>query len=102
MEMNNNDLKYLPYGTVVKLKFDDRYYMITGLQIEINDKENRKKYYCDYISIPLPQGYTGEDQMMLFNSENIEKIIFNGYMDKKISSFYDDIKWSVNRRKKNE
>ena len=99
----NIDKRYLPYGSVVKLKEDKRQYMIIGLQVEVFEKENQSnKYYFDYSSIMLPKGYTGEKELVLFNAKDIETVVFNGFMDKNISTYYDDIKWEVDRREKNE
>ncbi len=99
--MNDIDLKYLPYGSIVKLKNDDRLYMIISLQAKIENNDDKKKYYADYISVTLPRGYTNTDDLVLFNATDIDKVMYVGYMNKKIESYYDDIKWEVDRRDKN-
>ena len=98
--MEKDENKYLPYGSVVKLKDDGRLYMIVGLQVEVKNSKNNSEYYFDYSSIVLPKGYIGEEEMVLFNADSIGKVVFKGYMNKKISTYYEDVKWEVDRREK--
>ncbi len=100
MEEEKN--KYLPYGSVVKLKNDSNMYMIIGLQVEFTNKTTQERTYYDYLSEIIPQGYVSEDNLSLFNTDDIENVVFVGYYNEKIKSYYEDIKWSVDRRKKNE
>ncbi len=95
------DNRYLPYGSVVKLKEDGRLYMIIGLQVGAQKKDTNEVFYLDYSSIVLPKGYVGENEVVLFNADKIEKVIYKGFVNDKISSYYEDVKWEVDRRESN-
>ena len=43
--------------------------------------ENGKDIAYDYVGVPYPEGYIGQESAMLFNHDNIEEITFKGYSD---------------------
>lgn len=96
--MNNET--YLPFGSIVRLKGGKRNLIIIG----VNQIGADKKVY-DYSSCLYPYGYLNSEQLFLFNKDKIEEIIFEGYKDKELEEFYEDLIWDINRskeEKKNE
>jgi hypothetical protein len=73
--------KYLPVGTVVKLKNATLPMMITGYKIQ--DELYNVYDYCGCI---YPIGYTS-NQKGIFNHNQIEQIIFLGYEDENYQQF---------------
>ena len=68
--------KYLPLGSVVMLKGGKKEIMITGyLTIP---KDNRDIMY-DYSACLYPEGELDSDQVLAFNTADIDKVIFRGY-----------------------
>lgn len=69
--------KYLPIGTIVKLKNVDKLTMIAGYfpRSEANGK------IWDYSAFPYPEGMIDNDKIVQFDGEAIEKIIVMGYQD---------------------
>lgn len=86
--------KYLPIGTVVKLKNGTKRVMITGYCSVPG--ENEKMY--DYNGCMFPEGYLSSDQTLLFDHEQIIKIYHYGLYDdeakefnKKLKDFVDNL-----------
>ena len=78
--------KYLPIGSVVRLKEGTKRLMITGfLPIENEEKEDRKVW--DYCGCLYPEGIISSKQMALFDHSQIEKIFYLGYSDDEDKSF---------------
>lgn len=70
--------KFLPIGSIVKLKDDNNFeYMILGYYPI--DQETDEKF--DYAAVVYPQGYSYGNNLILFNKEDIENIEFKGYSD---------------------
>lgn len=70
--------RQLPLGTVVKVNDLDSDLMIIG-QFPVVEKDGKKGYF-DYIATYLPLGAVTNDNAF-FNKEDIEKVIFIGYID---------------------
>ncbi|MBF0819050.1 DUF4176 domain-containing protein [Streptococcus acidominimus] len=79
----NNVQQHLPIGTIVKVKNREFNYMIASLfpVVEVN----KVKGYFDFGGVTLPVGVSGQ-HMFFFNKEEIENVLFIGYIDK---SFQD-------------
>ncbi len=45
----------------------------------IKHTESGEDIAYDYIGVPYPEGYIGQEAAMLFNHESIEKVVFIGY-----------------------
>ena len=74
---------FLPIGSVVLLKNATKKLMIIGiLQVSTNED----KVY-DYLAVPYPEGYIGEDNNFLFSHEDINDVIFRGYSNPERDSF---------------
>ena len=74
--MNNND-KYLPVGTVCLLKNATKKIMITGFLI----KNNLDGNMYDYIGCLYPEGVITSNKTLLFNHEQIERVLYKGYVN---------------------
>lgn len=69
--------KYLPIGSIVLLKEGEKRIMITGYYVT-NVSDN--KIY-DYSACIYPEGIVDNKTIILFNHEDISRIIFTGYSD---------------------
>ena len=68
--------KYLPIGTILELKDLEFKVIIAGF-LAVDTSDDLKKI-DDYIGFPYPEGYNGANSMLLFNNNDIEKVIYNG------------------------
>ncbi len=75
--------KYLPIGSVVLLKNGTKKVMIYGRKQIAT--ESGKMY--DYVACFYPEGNVSDDYTFLFDHENIEKVIFEGYSDEEDKKF---------------
>ena len=69
--------KYLPIGTVVRLKGGMKNLMIFG---RIQKAESSGKVY-DYVSCLYPEGNIDRRHTYLFNEVDIDEIVYMGYVD---------------------
>jgi len=67
--------KYMPIGSVVRLKNKIGLYMIIGY------KYNNNNFKYDYFSAKYPEGLTGNAQFYIFNHDEITKIYHIGMVD---------------------
>lgn len=77
--------RFLPIGSIVLLKGGTKELMITGYCIVSEDALNNKaanpsnvRIY-DYSACTYPEGFVRTDINILFDHENIEKVLFEGY-----------------------
>lgn len=93
--------QYLPIGSVVLLKEASKTIMITGyLQKEVG---NNNKFY-DYVGCLYPEGYLASNKNLLFNHDQIDKILFVGYETDEQQDFFKQLeiaKLEVNKDKLN-
>ncbi len=80
--------KYLPIGSVIKLKNAKKRLMITGYCM--HEKENRDKLY-DYCGCLFPEGIIDTKKIALFNHNQIEKIYYKGLSDDDSKNFIASI-----------
>ncbi|MCD7981731.1 MAG: DUF4176 domain-containing protein [Clostridiales bacterium] len=73
----------LPAGSIVLLKDATKKLMIIGI-LQVKPDEN--KIY-DYLAVPYPEGYVGEEDNFLFSHEDINDVIFRGYENPERESF---------------
>lgn len=70
--------KYLPIGSIVKLKGNDKKLMVIGYySLEYN---NSVKIY-DYVGCSYPEGLLIKNNSYSFNHSDISTVVFNGYLD---------------------
>ena len=70
--------QHLPIGTVVKANGGEQNLMITTL-FPITEKNGQQGYF-DFGAVPLPLGLVSRE-MAFFNREDIQEIIYLGYID---------------------
>ena len=88
--MENND--FLPIGSVVMLKSGTKSVMVTGYYSIPNN--NKNKIY-DYSGCIYPEGVIKSNEVCLFNKEQIDKILFKGYVDDSEIQFQNNLKEAV-------
>ena len=76
--------KYLPIGSIVKLKSATKKLMVTGFCMYDNDGE-RTLY--DYCGCPYPEGMLSNKEAHLFNHDDIEEICHLGVSDDEDKQF---------------
>ncbi len=90
--------KYLPIGSVVRLKGAEKSLMITGfLPIETEKKDGNKVW--DYCGCVYPEGVITSNNNYLFNHEQIENIEFVGYINEEEKSFKNRMKQALENLK---
>ena len=73
--MNMEEL--LPVGSIVLLKEAKRKVVIIGFAVV----EDGSKEIWDYLGAPYPIGVLSNDKNLIFNRNQIEKVVFIGYSD---------------------
>ncbi|OJE46558.1 hypothetical protein BAQ49_05825 [Bacillus proteolyticus] len=68
-------MKLLPIGTVVKLEEVEPIIMIIGRMVVSADKRD-----FDYVGVPYPVGYLGDEKVLCFNHDKIVEELHRGYM----------------------
>ncbi len=71
--------KYLPVGSVVRLKGQKRPIVIVGYGAYNQEESTKKALIYDYTGFPYPEGFIGEGKNIAFNHNLIEEIKFEGY-----------------------
>lgn len=69
--------KFLPIGSIVLLKGASKKIMVTGFLCK---EPNNEKIY-DYVGCPYPEGMISFDTNLLFDNNQIDKVIEEGYKD---------------------
>ena len=90
--MNNEKEQVLPIGTVIITKDGNIPLMIVsrGALFE----QDGKVGYFDYSAVPYPTGITDGEEFAFFNREDVESIIFFGYINSDEQLFaenYDEL-----------
>jgi hypothetical protein len=76
-----NEKKLLPVGSVVYLKEGTlKLVVLSRGELVLVHKDDEKSVYFDYMGGIYPQGNDPENNYY-FNHEDIEKVIFKGYID---------------------
>jgi len=70
--------KFLPIGTVCRLKDATKYLMIIGFCVSKEEEQN--KVY-DYIGCMYPQGMIAQDISFLFDHSQIDEILYEGFVN---------------------
>ena len=78
--------KFLPIGSVVKLKNGQKRLMITGF-LQMEQDENGQKNIWDYSGCLYPEGMLESGKSLLFNHNQIDKIYHFGYSDNEEKEF---------------
>lgn len=78
------DKKYLPLGTVCRLKNGQKNLMIIGFATSPGDKTD---VIYDYMGVFHPEGFFSPDINILFNHDQIEEILFSGLVNDEVTKF---------------
>ena len=78
---------YFPLGTVVMLKEATKSLMIIGIM----QRDTEGNQY-DYVSVMYPEGYLNEEAFFLFNHEDIEKVLFVGFVNAESQTYMQILK----------
>lgn len=78
--------RFLPIGSVVKLKEGTKRLMITGF-LPIEQNEKGEKNVWDYNGCLYPEGIITSTNNYLFNHSQIEEIHFIGLVDEEEENF---------------
>lgn len=81
-------IDYLPLGSIVLLKNGLQKTLI--ISRAINVKNGDKDFFFDYGGVPYPEGLIS-DQMVYFNADKVNKVIFRGYSDIEDENITDTI-----------
>lgn len=96
--------KFLPIGTVVMLKGGRKPVMITSFCVlplgKIYDQhgevDKRKVHYFDYGAVFYPEGFLRSDRSFVFNHEQIDKVLFQGYLSENHNEYSEDLNKMMN------
>ena len=81
--------KYLPLGSVCLLKGGQRYVVVIGYLGVSNDDLNTA---YDYMGAVYPLGVISTDVTFMFDHEQIEKVVFKGFVDEEGLEFNKKLK----------
>lgn len=87
--MSKIEDKYLPAGTVVRLKDGKKRVMIIGFCIK-EEKDNSRVW--DYSGCIFPEGLLSSDHVCLFDHEQIDKVFYYGLIDDEEENFKANLK----------
>ncbi len=82
--MNSMKKKYLPVGSVVKIKQNTREVMIVGYRVQFENKE------YDYCAVLHPYGVI-DTKKIVFNQNDIEKVSFTGFINDDFTKLQDKL-----------
>ena len=77
----------LPIGSVVRLKLEEKKIMIIGILQRLSNSDE----VYDYVGIPYPEGFLGEDYQFVFNHSDIEEVFFSGYESEERDYFINNL-----------
>lgn len=86
--------KFLPIGTVVLLKNGTKKIMITGYLPTAKDKPGN---VYDYSACIFPEGVISSDQTVVFNHNQINDIISEGYSNEETTKFLEAMNELIQR-----
>ena len=76
------DIKQLlPIGSIINVKGTEKKLMVIGILMN----NNNVKY--DYMTVPFPEGYMDQEHMYLVNHEDIDRVLFLGYINADLQVF---------------
>ena len=89
--------KFLPIGSIVLLKKSKKKVMVTGFLCKEQDKDSS---LYDYIGCAFPEGIISSEMNLLFNNDDIDSVIFEGYKDEEENIFKDKLNKLIETIKK--
>ena len=80
--------KYLPIGTVVRLKNGTKRMMVIGFMASVGDGDST---IYDYIGCLYPEGFINVKNMLLFQHDQIEEIFNEPFSDEESKVFHEKL-----------
>lgn len=81
-------IEFLPLGSVVLLKGGMQKILIIARALIV--RNGTEEYFFDYGGVTYPEGLVG-DQMAYFNTDKINKVVYEGYSDIDNENMVDSI-----------
>ncbi len=81
--------KYLPIGSVIRIRKTDLRFVITAYLQEAELEDHKETVLYDYAGVPYPFGYVGDETVLQFQQEDIEEVLHRGYEDNARRVFID-------------
>ena len=88
--------EFLPIGSVVLLKEATRKVVIIGYTVI----EEGSTEIWDYLGCAYPIGVIGMDKNLLFNRDQIDKVVFKGFLDEEGEKFHKSLIEDLEKIKK--
>ena len=98
IEVDKMENKFLPLGSVVLLKDAKRPIVVIGYTVV----EEGNTEIWDYLGCAYPIGVIDPGKNLLFQRNQIEKVLHTGYTDDEGNQFLDQLTESVKQIKKPE
>lgn len=73
--MSDSEKHLLPIGSVVTLKNS----LPKPLMVYARKTSHAERRECDYLGVPYPEGFVGDEAAFCFNKEDIDRLWFVGY-----------------------
>ena len=89
--VDTTNLTFLPVGSVVRLKGGERNVIIIGY----TPMEKGKTQMWDYLGGMWPTGVITSDRNLLFNRDQIEEVIFEGFTNEEELDFRTKLEKAV-------
>lgn len=96
--VDSSKLTFLPFGSIVRLKGGNVRVAVIGF----TPIEKGKTKVWDYLGAVWPIGVITSDNNLLFNRDQIEEVIFEGYTDSAELEFRTKLEKAVEEIKKSE
>lgn len=77
----------LPNGSIILLKGGNIKLMIYGRKQILVTEDERNGRMFDYLAVPYPEGYISPEYTYVFNHEDIEEVVFKGYVNEEEEDF---------------
>ena len=92
--------KYLPIGSVVTIANHPKTIIIVGYGAYEQENNEEQPTIYDYCGYPYPEGYTGEENIVIFNHNVVTEIKHKGYMSDNYSQINEEIKNMIENSQK--
>ena len=96
--VDSANLTFLPFGSVVRLKGGKMRVAVIGF----TPIEKGKTKVWDYLGAVWPMGVISSDNNLLFNRDQVEEVIFEGYTDEAEIEFRTKLEKAVEEIKKSQ
>lgn len=77
--------KLLPVGSVIRLKDATKRLFVVGIA-----QESQGKHF-DYVGMLYPEGFISDEYTYLFNHNDIDEVVFVGYIDTEHQMFRSNL-----------